>query len=170
MRRTIPWRRTGLHGHNASMLGFSVETLDINDPVTAAAVWAAQRAAYEVEAELIGFAAIPPLHETLDELVSNDLSWLGIRNSDGAVVAALGLVEDGDLIDIDRLFVAPGSFRNGHARALLAELSPAKTVTVSAARDNAPAIRLYETAGFARVDEDEVVPGLTIIRFKREAL
>lgn len=169
MRRTIPWRHTRPHGHNASMLGVPVETLDLNDPETAAQVWAAQRAAYEVEAELIGFDAIPPLHETLDELISKQLSWFGIRDGDGAVVAALGFVEDGDLIDIDRLFVAPGSFRNGHARALLAELSPAKTVTVSAARDNAPAIRLYKTAGFARVDEAEIVSGLTIVRFKREA-
>jgi len=42
--------------------------LDLSDPDTLRRVWELQRAAYAVEAELIGFAGIPPLRESLRQL------------------------------------------------------------------------------------------------------
>ena len=146
-----------------------VEVLDIADPITATQIWEVQRAAYLVEADLVGFPGIPPLHETLDELVERPLQWLGIRDGKRVVVAAVGFTENGNAIDIDRLFVAPGSFRNGHARALVASLDRRKDATVSTARDNHPAKRLYELLGFVRAHDEEVVAGLTITHLKREA-
>ncbi|CAB4602912.1 MAG: hypothetical protein F2534_22915 [Actinobacteria bacterium] len=53
-----------------------IERLDLSDPAIAAQVLAIQRAAYAQEAELVGYDAIPPLHETLDELRSQPLEWL----------------------------------------------------------------------------------------------
>lgn len=146
-----------------------VEVLDISDRATATQLWEVQRAAYAIEADLIGFGGIPPLHESLDELISKPLHWHGIRDGSGAVVAALGFTEDEGVIDIDRLFVSPGSFRNGNARALLSALALDRQITVSTARDNQPATRLYESLGFVRTREQEIVAGLIIVHFKREA-
>ena len=47
------------------MVDIVIEPLDLADPATAADVLRVQRAAYRVEAELIGFDGIPPLHEPL---------------------------------------------------------------------------------------------------------
>lgn len=146
-----------------------VEPLDLTDPATAAQTWRAQVAAYEGEADLIGFHGIPPLHESLEEMMSQELHWIGSRDDSGTVVAALGFTEDRGCIDIDRLFVAPGSIRKGRARALVAALATDRQVTVSAACANQPAIRLYESLGFVRGREEEIVAGLTIVHFKREA-
>jgi ribosomal protein S18 acetylase RimI-like enzyme len=152
------------------MSAHQVEVLDVSDPSTASQVWGIQIDAYAVEAEIIGFREIPPLHETLERMVAKPLRWLGIRNhTDGAVVAALGFTDEGGVVDIDRLFVAPGSLRNGHAGTLLAALGTSREITVSAALANEPAIRLYEAHGFVRCAEEEIVPGLIIVHFRREA-
>ena len=73
----------------------------------------------------------------------------------------------GNAIDIDRLFVAPGSFRNG--RALVASLNRRRDATVGTACDNRPAKRLYESLGFVRTHDEEDDAGLTIAHLKREA-
>ena len=51
--------------------------LDV-DVAVAERVLQIQRAAYAVEAELVGYDAIPPLHETLAELQSQPLIFLGV--------------------------------------------------------------------------------------------
>ncbi|MET7290500.1 hypothetical protein [Streptomyces sp. NPDC005573] len=40
--------------------------LDLSDPDTLRHLWDLQRASYAVEARLIGFDGIPPLHESLE--------------------------------------------------------------------------------------------------------
>lgn len=128
-----------------------------------------QRAAYRVEADLIGFDDIPQREESLEELKARQLDWIGIRDGSRRVVAALGFVDKGGVVDIDRLVVAPESFRRGYARALVAALHPGRTIVVSTGRDNHPARALYESLGFVTTHDEEVVPGLVITHFRREA-
>jgi hypothetical protein len=52
--------------------------LDLSDPGTLRRVWDLPRAAYAVEAELIGFDGIPPLRESLQELLDCGESFLGL--------------------------------------------------------------------------------------------
>ena len=151
------------------MCASPVEVLDISDPSTASLVWKIQVDAYEVEAEMIGFPGIPPLRETLEQMVAKPLQWLGIRDdTDGEVVAAIGFNDRGGVIDVDRLFVAPGCLRNGHAGDLLETLGMSRKITVRAAHTNEPAVRLYESQGFVRQSKEEVAPGLIIVHFTRE--
>ena len=86
------------------------------------------------------------------------------------MTAAMGFSRNEAIVDIDRLFVAPATFRRGQARALLTALGSQQTVTVSAARANRPALRLYKSLGFSRVGEEEVAAGLTIVHLRREAV
>ncbi|HET9655743.1 MAG TPA: GNAT family N-acetyltransferase, partial [Kineosporiaceae bacterium] len=76
---------------------------------------------------------------------------------------------DPGLLDIERLVVHPDHFRRGHARALLAALPPSPVTVVSTGRDNAPARALYLGLGFRPVGDAEVVPGLWVTRFRRDA-
>lgn len=147
----------------------TVEQLDLSEGSTAAEVLAIQRAAYRIEADLIGYEEIPPLREGLDQLVAHPLNWLGIRSSDGAVVAALGFVRTAGRVDIDRLMVAPACFGRGMARALIGALGDEVKITVSTGTANTPARRLYESSGFTDVGDEMVEPGLSITHFEREA-
>lgn len=79
---------------------------------------ALQHAAYAVEANLIGDNRIPPLHETLEQLVAEQLRWLGAFDHLG-LVGAVGWSETRRLVDIDRLAVDPAAHRRGIGAALV---------------------------------------------------
>ncbi|MEU4723597.1 GNAT family N-acetyltransferase [Nonomuraea dietziae] len=128
-----------------------------------------QRAAYAVEAELIGDDRIPPLHESLDELLAEPLRWRGAFDDDGTCVGAVAWSETPEEIDIDRLVVHPRAHRRGIGRALVAELlgrAAGRHVIVSTGRDNGPARTLYEKLGFTKVEDVEVIPGLWTTRYE----
>lgn len=139
------------------------------DPATARALVALQQAAYRVEAELIGTDAIPPLHETADDVVELDLTFLAFTDG-GVPIAALGYRVSGDVLDLDRLVVAPSSFRRGLARRLLvATLGtvPHGRAVVSTGTANTPARELYLSLGFLHVADHEAAPGLLVSRYER---
>lgn len=142
------------------------ERLDLNDPATAAQVLALQHVAYAMEAELVGFDSIPPLHESLDDLRCRPLEWLGVVE-DGRVVGAMAISMTGHGCDIDRLVVDPSRQRGGIGRQLVSAVLHHACVTVSTGRDNTPAVRLYESLGFRRVGATEVEPGFWTVQFER---
>jgi GNAT superfamily N-acetyltransferase len=107
------------------------------DPRLAAELLALQVAAYRVEAALIGSDAIPALHETTATLVAAGLSWIGCRDGEGLLGAAAS-TETSEIIELDRLVVAPRAFRRGIGGRLLAavvELAEHRSVVVSTGRD-----------------------------------
>ncbi|MGW5345607.1 GNAT family N-acetyltransferase [Streptomyces sp. NPDC004050] len=153
-----------------------VRPLDLGHDATAAAVHRIGRAAYAVEAELIGFDGIPALGESLAELRARPLRWLG------AVAGGDAGVEDGPLagfvawerqpdgsVCVDRLCADPAFFRQGVAslllRALLAQVPAEQPVTVSTGAANAPAVALYERFGFVRGADFSPAPGLVMASF-----
>ena len=144
-----------------------VQRIDLSDTSVASQVLVLQQAAYRVEADLIGFDGIPPLHESIEALIAAPLVWMGIE-SGGQIVAAIGITKETDSIDIDRLMVNPAVSRQGYGRALLSVLDPGATITVSTGTRNRPARRLYEAAGFVTVGESSPVAGLQITHLRRE--
>ncbi len=143
-----------------------VEKLDLDDPTTARQVLALQRAAYAVEAELVGSVGIPPLAETLEEMRAAPLEWLAIRSA-GRIVAALAWTQSGDTIDIDRLVVDPAAMRRGYGSTLVRSLDLSKTITVSTGELNTPAHALYSRLGFEVTGASEPAPGLPIRHYVR---
>ena len=134
------------------------------DAGLAAELRALQRAAYAVEAALIGDDRIPPLHEELAQLTAAPLRWLGAFLGD-RLVGAVAWTADGERVDVDRLVVDPARHRSGVGAALVRAVldrAEGRPVTVSTGRDNTPARRLYERAGFVVTGEREVLPGLWV--------
>ncbi|WP_206551808.1 GNAT family N-acetyltransferase [Microbacterium testaceum] len=129
-----------------------------------------QRAAYLIEARLLGDTRIPPLHETEADLRAAGLSWILERDERGTVVGAIGYrVDDGEA-DIDRVMVDPTWQRRGiGARLVRGVLSVVHRAVVSTGRENAPARRLYEGLGFAHLIDREVVPGLWVSDYEWDA-
>ena len=142
-------------------MSVEVAELDLGDAATLERLVALQRAAYAVEAQLIGAAELPPMRETPAELRASGETVLGALR-DGRLVGAVSFKRDGATVDIHRLVVDPAAFRGGVATALLDALesreAAAEHWTVGTGAANAPARALYERRGYA-VTEERVVPG-----------
>ena len=147
-----------------------VRALDLGDPDTLAALVRVQRASYRVEAGLIGFDDLPPLHETPEELAAVPESFLGAFEGE-ELLGAVAFQRHRTWVDIHRLVVDPGAFRRGAATRMLDALdelhADAGHTTVATGEKNAPAIALYEGRGFERVGRTAVAPGIWIVRFER---
>ncbi|MFJ6051144.1 GNAT family N-acetyltransferase [Streptomyces sp. NPDC092307] len=151
-----------------------IRGLDLGDDALATAVHRIGRAAYAVEAELIGFDGIPALGESLAEMRARDLDWCGAFSVEGSLDGFLAWEEEASgTIGIDRLCVDPGRFRRGVAslllRHVLTELFPGRRVEVTTGAANAPAVALYRRMGFTRGPDFSPVPGLTMASFGRAA-
>ncbi|MGW1638761.1 GNAT family N-acetyltransferase [Streptomyces lavendulae] len=149
-----------------------VRPLDLTDDATAGAVHRIGRAAYAVEAELIGFDGIPALGESLAQLRARPLRWLGAVSGDGALAGFLAWeAAPGGTVTLDRLCVDPAWFRRGIASLLLrhalTDLFADRTVEVTTGADNTPAVTLYARLGFVRGADFSPVPGLTMASFTR---
>lgn len=129
-----------------------------------------QRAAYALEAALIGDDRIPPLHETHDDLCRAALTWRGAFLGD-RLVGAVAWTDEPDVVDIDRLVVSPDVHRRGIASALVRHVldhAGRRPTVVVTGRDNRPARTLYERLGFVLTGQREVLPWLWITQYRRE--
>jgi GNAT superfamily N-acetyltransferase len=146
----------------------TVVVLDQTQPSVSAKVVLVQRAAYRVEADLIGFDTIPPLHETAEDVSKLDLTMLGVLEGRD-LVAIAGYRRRGDEVDIDRLAVHPSHFRHGIASLLLEEIHhrerEARRFTVSTGARNFPATELYAKLGYRQLPGQRLLPNLLIARF-----
>ncbi len=140
------------------------------DPAAAAQLWALQRAAYAVEAALLGDDRIPPLHEDLPTLRAAPLRWTGAV-LDGRLAGAVAWTDEEALVDVHRLVVAASAGRQGLGSALVRSVlavAGSRPTVVATGRDNAPARALYERLGFARTGDREVLPGLWVTGYRHQ--
>ena len=151
----------------------AIVVLDHTDPRIAARIVELQRASYAVEADLIGFDAIPTRLETPAQVARLDLTILGAVDDDGRLVGVLGYRRLGNIVEIDRLAVDPPWFRRGIARSLIEEVhrheADATAFAVSTGAGNTPAITLYEKLGYAREPDVPSSSGPNLARFARRA-
>jgi ribosomal protein S18 acetylase RimI-like enzyme len=147
-----------------------IEPLDLAAGGLAEELVTLQRAAYRVEAELIGSELLPVLHEGADQLRASGETFLGAR-AEGRLVGAVSYKRLGDgTVDIHRLVVDPAAFRRGIASALLDALdaaAPAVRTIVATGAANVPARALYERRGFRSVREVVAGGGVRIVEMER---
>jgi ribosomal protein S18 acetylase RimI-like enzyme len=143
-----------------------IEALELGDAATLRALVELQRAAYAVEAQLLGTDAIPALHETPEALAASGETFLGAFE-DGRLVGAVSYKLAADVLDIHRLVVHPRAFRRGIATRLLDALPAAARTVVATGAANAPARALYERRGFRVARERELPDGLRIVELER---
>ncbi|MBB5906230.1 GNAT family N-acetyltransferase [Actinoalloteichus hymeniacidonis] len=150
----------------------SIRAINLADAEVAQEILELQRAAYEVEAELIGFEKIPQRTETLEELQNSGESFLALFNEDGLAAAVSWTRPFDGTIDICRLVVAPTAFRRGYATALLDTLEaverPRRTM-ITVAEANAPVHALLDGKGFSPTRTVEHVPGLRQVYLERRS-
>lgn len=126
--------------------------LNHNSPSESMQIFILLKAAYQVEADLIGVADFVPLKRTIINIRDSRTLFYGCIHEDELI----GVCEvDGIEVDkphIDSLGVHPSWFRSGIGYGLveyvLGEQS-GEYITVNTAEKNTPAIALYEKLGFS---------------------
>ena len=144
--------------------------LDLTHADVARAALELQRRSYRIEADLVGFDAIPPLHESLAGLQASGETFLAALVDD-RLAGFVSWKVIGETLDLHRLAVDPGHFRAGIGRALVrgaeAAVPAARRVIVQTGAANEPAKALYRSEGFDQVGEREVVPGFWVTLFEK---
>ena len=126
-----------------------------------------QRAAYAIEADLIGFGGIPQLVETEGEVRElGQMTWMGAFLDD-LLVGLVAWEKNGDKVEIDRLAVDPAFARQGFGRRLVQAVPSSGTTIVSTGEENHPAVSLYLSEGFERTGSLEVAPTVMVAQFRR---
>lgn len=129
-----------------------------------------QRESYSVEAEMIGYADIPPLKETLEDLKQCPEEFTGYYLEE-RLVGAISTMTDTVQVEICRMMVHPEFFRRGIASNLLQQVlqsvHSSQVCKVATGVGNTPAFRLYRKFGFQPTVEREVAPGVCIQEFIR---
>ena len=148
----------------------SLRPVDPQDPGIAARLLALQQRSYAVEAALIGYPALPPLQETLDDLRVDTARFFSIWQDD-ELIAALSLDDQAEPPCITRLMVDPAHFGKGHASRLLGEvLMRGIPLEVGTAAANEPARRLYEKHGFRLLETFRTPDGLALVVYGHKGL
>ncbi|EKN70717.1 N-acetyltransferase GCN5 [Neobacillus bataviensis LMG 21833] len=147
-----------------------IKEIDLHNLSLVKELFELQRASYLVEAKLINFFEIPPLKETMEELIKCKELFLGYFE-DTKLVGVLSYTIEEEELTICRMIVNPTHFRTGIAQRLLDEVEKnhkeLRAFKVSTGKDNTPAKRLYLKNGYKMVGDFEVVPGLYISNFEK---
>lgn len=131
-------------------------------PDDAGEVLTIQRAAFVSEALIYGGVDMPPLTQTLEQVraeLTNNLGWVAIV--DGRLVGVIRAVQEGDLLLIGRIAIAPDMQGEGIGRSLLTAVEDGSTASESELFTGSLSeanIRLYEACGYVqsqRVPQDD---------------
>ncbi|WP_169803161.1 GNAT family N-acetyltransferase [Neobacillus novalis] len=147
-----------------------IKKFDLQNMDKVRALFDLQRVSYLIEAKLINFFDIPPLKESMEELMESKETFYGYFEGDELAGAISYTIDDRELT-ICRMVVHPKHFRKGIAQALLTfiekEHPDLLVFKVSTGKNNTPAKNLYLRNGFKLVLDMEVVPGLLISNFEK---
>ncbi|CAM4462441.1 GNAT family N-acetyltransferase [Paenibacillus tarimensis] len=136
-----------------------INQINNQDEQTAAELLALQIDSYQVEAQIIGYADLPPLHETKRDIMESSETYLGFLQ-DGRIAGAVAFEAERDALILCKMMVHPQFFNMGIAskllRAVMEQGIQVNEIRVSTGARNEPAIRLYRKHGF-------VETGMTVI-------
>lgn len=134
------------------MTNIRVHPADHRDRAVAEGIHAVQKAAYTLEAELLGARRFPPLDRTVDDVQRGAERFI-VATDNGAIIGAIGVepgAAPGELL-IGSLVVMPDRWREGIGRRLVQaviDAHPTTPLTVSTGVKNAPGPALYAACGF----------------------
>lgn len=147
-----------------------IQKINMKNLSTAKDLYNLQRAAYLVEAKLIGFDDIPPLKESFEDFLNCNETFIGFFKGE-ELTGAVSYEIEGNELTICRMVVDPKHFRKGIAGKLLNSVvdidQNVQVFKVSTGKDNQPAKNLYQKNGFKLVEEIEVAPGFFISHFEK---
>ncbi|MBS4174596.1 GNAT family N-acetyltransferase [Bacillus sp. FJAT-49736] len=148
-----------------------IQLLNITDREIAEQVLRIQLPAYEVEAKLMNFYDIPPLHDTVDSIMESQEVFYGAF-LDGKLAGATSVEKENQSLQICRLVVHPDFFRKGIGKQLVQHIFEVyhfvEKFEVSTGENNSPAKNLYKKLGFEEINRIEIAPNIYITCFEKK--
>ena len=131
-----------------------------------------QYLAYQSEAELFGSKDIPPLKQTLDEVIEefNNGIILKLTDENGAIIGSVRATEKNGTVYIGKLMVHPDHRCKGYGTKLLSEIEscyPDKRYELFTSTRSVDNIRLYEKVGYKIFDRKPVDDELVFVYMEK---
>jgi ribosomal protein S18 acetylase RimI-like enzyme len=144
--------------------------IDITSIEWAEKVLHLQFLSYAIEAQIIGFADLPPLKDTVQTLQQSGERFYGFFMN-GELAGVISYERVGERVQICRLMVHPDFFRHGIGGALVKFICDVerdtKEIIVTTGTANTPAINLYQRHGFQEMERIEVAEGVSITKLMK---
>ncbi|WP_050614446.1 GNAT family N-acetyltransferase [Bacillus testis] len=148
-----------------------IKNLNPRSKEAAECIWAVQIPAYTIEAELIGFPQLPPLSETVADIMASKDHYIGYFEGKD-LIGFLSYAKDGETIIICSLVVHPDHFRKGVGRSLLSwmieNVAGKQKMAVTTGERNGPAMALYRSFDFRHTHSKEIAPGIHLAFLERK--
>ena len=131
-----------------------------------------QYLAYQSEAELFGSKDIPPLKQTLDEVIEefNNGIILKLTDENGSIIGSVRATEKNGTVYIGKLMVHPDHRCKGYGTKLLSEIEscyPDKRYELFTSTRSVDNIRLYEKVGYKIFDRKPVDDELVFVYMEK---
>ena len=131
-----------------------------------------QYLAYQSEAELFGSKDIPPLKQTLDEVIEefNNGIILKLTDENGAIIGSVRATEKNGTVYIGKLMVHPDHRCKGYGTKLLSEIEscyPDRRYELFTSTRSVDNIRLYEKVGYKIFDRKPVDDELVFVYMEK---
>ena len=133
-----------------------------------------QYLAYQSEADLFGSRDIPPLKQTLDEVIGeyNVGIILKMLDNSGKIIGSVRAKEDKGTVYIGKLMVHPQHRRHGYGTRLLNEIErffPEKRYELFTSTRSKDNIRLYQKSGYKVFKYESVNDELQFVYLEKNA-
>ena len=133
-----------------------------------------QYLAYQSEAELFGSRDIPPLKQTLDEVIDEYYHGIILKmvDDEGAIIGSVRAKEQNGTVYIGKLMVHPDHRCEGYGSMLLSEIEncyPGKRYELFTSTRSVDNIRLYQKMGYTIFDRKPVHDELVFVYMEKGA-
>ena len=130
-----------------------------------------QYLSYQSEAALFGSRDIPPLKQTLDEVIAEYKNGIVLKmTDDDVIVGSIRAKERNGTVYIGKLMVHPDYRRNGYGTKLLTEIEkyfPDKRYELFTSTRSTDNIRLYRNLGYKMFDRKAVTYELQFVYMEK---
>ena len=130
-----------------------------------------QYLSYQSEAALFGSRDIPPLKQTLDEVIAEYNNGIVLKmTDDDVIVGSIRAKERNGTVYIGKLMVHPDYRRNGYGTKLLTEIEkyfPNKRYELFTSTRSTGNIRLYQNLGYKMFDCKAITDELQFVYMEK---
>lgn len=131
-----------------------------------------QYLAYQSEAALFGNKDIPPLKQTLEEVVDEYSAGLVLKMTDenGVIIGSVRAHEKDGTVYIGKLMVRPDHQKKGYGKRLLLEVEkyyPGKRYELFTSTRSTDNMRLYQSAGYKEFKQKAVDDELVFVYMEK---
>ena len=131
-----------------------------------------QYLSYQSEAALFGSRDIPPLKQTLDEVIAEYNNGIILKMTDDhdVIIGSIRARESNGTVYIGKLMVHPDYRRNGYGRSLLTEIEkyfPNKRYELFTSTRSIDNIRLYQNLGYKMFDRKAITDELQFVYMEK---